>query len=284
MKMFSFIFLVSTLLLSLINSNLNAQERDSLLFNDIIKSITSTQNKDKSIPDKIIITAKSRLNTPYVAGTLEQVPERLVVNIAETDCILFVESCLALALTSNLENPSFSNFKKILQELRYRDGVIDGYTSRLHYTSEWIDQAEESGILKEVTKSLGGVEFNENFSFISTHPELYKQISGNKKEIEKIKNCENNLNNYHYFYIPKDKIESTQSMLENGDFVCFNTSIDGLDISHIGIVYKDDNRVTFIHASLGGKKVLIEPGDIAQYVNKNSKTDGIRVVRVQNNR
>ena len=65
------------------------------------------QNNEKSVPELMIIAAKQMLGTEYVAGSLEQVPEKLKVSLVETDCILFVESCLAMALNAKkgIDNP-----------------------------------------------------------------------------------------------------------------------------------------------------------------------------------
>ena len=82
------------------------------------------------------------LGTPYAGGTLEHVPEILTVNLHETDCILLVETCTAMTLLlkecTDGGIPSFEDFCAMLRTLRYRDGITDGYPSRLHYTSEWL--------------------------------------------------------------------------------------------------------------------------------------------------
>ena len=80
----------------------------------------------------IIDAAKYLLGTPYVAGTLEQQPERLIINLHQTDCILFAESCLGFAITIKSKNPSFSHFREVIKGLRYRDGIVNGYTIRIH--------------------------------------------------------------------------------------------------------------------------------------------------------
>ena len=59
------------------------------------------------------------------------------------DCLTFVEYTLAQALGSS--------FADNLQKIRYRDGIIDGYTSRLHYTSDWIENGVRQGLLEDVT-------------------------------------------------------------------------------------------------------------------------------------
>ena len=83
------------------------------------------------------------LDVPYVAHTLEaDGPEELVINCDEVDCTTLVEYVLAETLTPKLADGDISEsaFADNLQKIRYRDGKIDGYTSRLHYIAEWRTQ------------------------------------------------------------------------------------------------------------------------------------------------
>ena len=105
--------------------------------------------KEQPTVEVMLKAALLRQGTRYVAGTLEVEPEQLVVKLKETDCILYVESCLALALTAQSSDTSYAAFCDNIRKLRYRDGKIDGYPSRIHYTSEWILQAEKNGYLEE---------------------------------------------------------------------------------------------------------------------------------------
>ena len=123
----------------------------------------------------VIMTALHKLGTPYVAGTLEQDPEMLTVCMNKTDCILFVEMCLAFSLTLKEENPDFDSYCDNLLKLRYRDGIVEDYSSRIHYTSEWIRQATERDIMEEITAEIGGVIWPQEFSFMSTHTDSYRQ-------------------------------------------------------------------------------------------------------------
>lgn len=122
--------------------------------------------------DLMILAAKALYGTPYVGGTLESVPEALTVNLRETDCILFVEACTAMTLlatraacailpdtspTGTDSIPPFDRFCDMVRTLRYRGGIVNGYPSRLHYTSEWLLQAQRNGILREITRELGGI-------------------------------------------------------------------------------------------------------------------------------
>ena len=87
---------------------------------------------------------KSYLGTKYVANTLDQDGEEsLVIRTDAVDCLTFVEYTLAQALGSS--------FADNLQKIRYRDGIINKYPSRLHYTSEWIENGIRHGFLTDIT-------------------------------------------------------------------------------------------------------------------------------------
>ncbi len=108
------------------------------------------------------------LETPYVGGTLEQTPEMLTVSLAGTDCILLVEACVCMALTARQEDHGFEAFCDNLRQFRYRKGQADGYAGRIHYTSEWIQQAE-SDLAREMSRSISGIPLNQDFSYMSVH-------------------------------------------------------------------------------------------------------------------
>lgn len=271
-------FAAVLLYLTISNTPLRGQEsKDSVIFHTIITALSAPE--EATTAERMIRAASMLLGTPYVAGTLEQEPERLVINLHETDCILFAETCLALALTSKEAEASFGKFAEILQRLRYRNGIIDGYSSRLHYTSEWIMQGEKNGFLREISRELGDMPSGQKFFFMSAHPQSYRQLSGNPEEVEKIKKIEKQLNGYTYFYIPKAQVSRYLDKIKPGDIIGFNTSVAGLDMTHVGIAYSDNGRLTFIHASASGKKVMIEPGNIPEYINKIKSNNGIRIIR-----
>ena len=140
----------------------------------------------KSLPlDELMIhTALFFRGTPYVASTLEKEPEGLVVNLRELDCTTFAETVLALSRTLREEKTTFENFCENLQQLRYRDGTIHDYTDRLHYMTDWFYENERKGIVKDMGREIGGASLPLDLSFISTHPDSYKQLK-NHPEREK---------------------------------------------------------------------------------------------------
>ena len=230
---------------------------------------------------QLIQTARFFLETPYVAHTLEvNDKEQLVVNLRELDCVTLVENVIALTRTLNTGNRTMEQFKNELQFIRYRDGIIDGYPSRLHYFSDWILNNSQNGVLRDVTKEIGGEPITFNVNIISSHPERYKALKNRPDYVERIKQIEQEINSQTFYFIPQNRIHEKRDKIRNGDIICFVTSMDGLDISHVGIAYHTDEKLTFIHASLTARKVLIDPNSIADYMAGISHNTGIIVLRV----
>lgn len=240
----------------------------------------------RAMPDNELLlqTAKYFLGKPYVASTLEKEnTEKLVVNLREFDCTTFVESCLALSKTLKLDNRSFHDFCNVLQKIRYRDGLIDGYPSRLHYVSDWIYQHQKDNLLTNVSEDMGGKLYPKVINFMSEHPSSYRQLNGNEEVLKKIKNIEYQLNKRgEYYVISKDVIRKVENSMKNGDIVVFATTVAGLDFSHIGIITTDDNRITFVHASSGRNEVVVEQKSLDEYCNASKRCSGITVLRLNN--
>ena len=237
---------------------------------------------DRELPmsELVIKVAKHFLGTPYVAGTLEIEPERLTINTRETDCILFVEMCLAMSLTAKDAEPTFEKYVDNLRRLRYRNGKVDGCASRLHYTSEWIIQGETRGIFHEVSRQCGGSVLDQKFNFMSNHPASYKQLKDNPKAVAKIRIAEQNLETWDYWYIPKADLPKCIKNIKTGDIIGFNSSTPGLDIAHVAYAYWEGDTLTFIHASMSDKKVVINKTPLVEYTNGIKGHNGLRVVRL----
>lgn len=255
------------------------QPEDINIFN---KYVVYIQNKTDLPTDQLIIeTAKFFLDVPYVANTLEIEPEGLVINLRQLDCTTFLETVYALSMTARSKDLTFDNFCSKLQWLRYRDGVIKDYTDRLHYTSDWIDQNQEKGIVKSIAQSAGGELLNLNLYIMSSNTDRYKQLKGKVDLIQKVKDKETEINAREHFYIPTDKIDQNASLIKSGDMVGFVTTIPGIDISHVGIIYKDGNMLTFIHASSSQKKVIINKDPLSAFVKGTGRNTGIVLARAR---
>lgn len=242
---------------------------------------TMCSKRQLSTGELMVETARFFLGTPYVAGTLEEEPERLVVNLRELDCMTLVETTTALVRTLRTENPSFETFCLNLQEARYRDGSIGDYTDRLHYTTDWMYENQRKGRLKDVTGEIGGKPLDLQLSFMSTHPDSYKQMKGNPRRVAVMAAKEKEISARTHFYIPQDEINAHAGKIRNGDIVCFVTTIKGLDISHVGIICREGETLTFIHASTSKKKVIVNEEPLQEYVQRIKRNSGIMIVRPQ---
>ena len=263
------------------NSFLNLFDDDEQICKSRFGLFIADGLKDKPIGDAIVEIGRSFLGTEYVSNTLEISPEteKLVVNLTELDCVTFVENCLTFARCLKKNKTAFEDYKKELENIRYRDGIIDGYASRLHYFVDWIYNNETKGVVKDITADIGGVPYKKTINFMSTHPKSYKQLSDNSN-LSGIIAAEEAINSRDYYYIPKKNISKVYDWLQNGDIIATTTSINGLDVTHTGYVYRgEDGGTYFLHASLKSKKVIISDNLLADYVSEDSKKTGIIVAR-----
>ena len=254
-------------------------QKDVENFNEVMQ--LAVPARDLPTADLVIRIAKHFLGTPYVSNTLEIEPERLTVNTRETDCILFVEMCLAMALTAKDAEPTFEKYVDNLRQLRYRDGKVDGYPSRLHYTSEWIIQGTLRGLFSDVSRECGGSSLDQKFNFMSKHPDSYPQLKGNPENVEKIRAFEQNLETWDYWYIPKADLPKCIKNIKTGDIIGFNSATPGLDIAHVAYAYWEGDTLTFIHASFTEKKVVINKKPLVEYTNGIKSHNGLRVIRLK---
>ena len=233
---------------------------------------------NKPIPPTEV--AKMFIGTPYQGGTLDRDSvERVVVRFDSLDCTTFVESVSALTLCANSEKSKFSDYLKALENIRYRDGICNGYTSRLHYFSEWIINNQEMGFIKEIY--VDGVTTTEvrNINFMSRNADKYAGVT-NDSILNRIKASERTLSSQPFVYIPKDKVMYlTPDIASEGDIIAIVTDIDGLDISHVGFATFVDGEIHLLHASSGKKEVIIDPLSLTDYLAKFKHHKGIKILR-----
>jgi hypothetical protein len=276
------LFLVTSIKgIKLNNSIFSLLDDDEKICNDKFKFFLDKGYKDKDLGSAIVEIGKSFLDTAYQSNTLEINPqnEQLVVDFTGFDCVTFVENCLAFARCLKLDKTTFTGFKDQLTKLRYRDGLIDGYSSRLHYFCDWIYDNQLKGVVTNITKELGGIEYDKTVNFMSRHPNSYKQLE-DKSNLQSIKSVEKAINSRKKYYIPRSDIPDIYNSLQNGDIIATTASIEGLDVTHTGYVYKvDDGGTYFLHASSVYKKVIISSIQLADYLAEDPKKTGIMVAR-----
>lgn len=231
--------------------------------------------------------ARQFLGVPYVAHTLElNDKEQLVVNTRELDCTTLVETVTALTLCAQQGKKTWNDYLTTLKTLRYRQGKLDGYTSRLHYFSDWIRDKQSMKIIKEIQSPnppFTAVQ-RVNVNYMSTHPTAYKALKAQPELVPVIRQQEQSLNTVKARYIPKSALRrSTKALrqaVHDGDIIAITCNKKGLDIAHLGFAVWKKDGLHLLNASQLHKKVVLEPMTLYKYLQKHSSHTGIRIIRI----
>ena len=255
-------------------------EADRLVLQKFWHYAQTNHLKEQEAGERISSIARFFLDTPYKSNTLNTADgEKLIVNLRELDCVTFVENVLALAFLPEYTSSSEDAFKKNLQKIRYRDGIIEDFTSRLHYSSDWLYEMQQNLLLKDITADLGGIKHTKEINFMSGHHELYPALKNNPQLLTKIKNMEDSINKRTRYYIPKSDIDKVYSKIKAGDIILITTNIAGLDTSHLGIAILYNGTIHLLHASSEYKKVMISLSPLKEYMADIRSQSGIIIGR-----
>jgi hypothetical protein len=226
--------------------------------------------------------------TPYVPYTLEAylkaggtpVDEPLTLSLTHFDCVTLVEACLAIArLADDTATPSWARFGEEVERMRYRGGERRGYTSRLHYFSEWISDGERRGLVQDKGAELGGAEDLRPLRFMSQHRESYPALADDTV-LREIRALERRLDGRPRRVVPTKRIPEVVNRIDTGDVLGFATEIAGLDVSHTALAYRDQKGVLrVLHAPLSGGVVEVTRATLPEYVAAIRKATGILVAR-----
>ncbi len=258
-------------------------DQDTLRINQLLQD--GLASRLKTANELVAYYADRLLGTPYVAHTLEGDEERLTINIDELDCTTFIETLYALTRTTLTGRYSWRDYAANLENLRYRDGQMGDYSSRLHYISDWIVNNHARGNLVEVTADLPHATYMvKTIDFMTQHKDSYRSLKGDSAMVEKIRRFEMGYRNLRMPYLKKSWLgdKAVKAALRNGDFVGLVTKVEGLDISHLGIIHKDDKgEIYLLDASMSGGKVMLEKKNLRDHLSGNKSTClGIRVFRI----
>ena len=275
------------------------EDRESLDFSDSdqarLAAWTATLRREASAPRKMSLGRRAirvgelAVGTPYEAFTLEAYlraggnpsrTEPLTVSLTRFDCVTLVESCLAVArVAAQTRTPSWNRFAREVERMRYRGGKRGGYTSRLHYFSEWISDGEKRGLVRDIGASLGGGPDTRPLRFMTEHRSSYPALA-NDAVFRAIGEMERSLDKNPRHVVATARIPEVVDRIETGDVVAFATSIPGLDVSHAAFAYRDSAGVLrVLHAPLSGGVVEVTRSTLPEYVSAIRRATGILVAR-----
>lgn len=255
------------------------QTKDGERFRHIMQSAIAQKLHQRPMGDIMQAIATRFVGAPYKGNLLDQSPEEtLVVNLNQFDCVLLVETVLAIARGVAVQDYSYGTFVNHLRDQRYWNGQLDGYCSRLHYFSQWIYDNQKRGTVQNLGLQLGSVALNKKLNFMSTHRQSYPPMVKDDANYQCLIEREAQLDGVTIDYIPTNKIPSLYSQLQPGDIIAVATNIPGLDVTHTGLAYRQPNgNFGFIHASPAGQVTVAR--DLHRYASRVKHAIGILVVR-----
>ena len=151
------------------------------------------------------------------------------------------------------------------------------YPSRLHYFSEWIGDNDAMGLVRDVSRELGGVAENEAIDFMTTHADAYRQLGEDPAFLGELRAIEARLSAEPRYYIPEGRIAMVEAGIRDGDIIAATSTVAGFDIAHTGIALWRDGRLHLLHAPLAGGVVQISEAPLAERVQRISGQDGVMV-------
>lgn len=221
-----------------IMDNVTAEKIDRIIRAEVIPSAGESHG------EVISRVSSAFLGTPYQAETLTggpDIPEALVANFNGVDCFILAD--YVEALTRSLDQKTFLHN---LARIRYAGGKVD-YPNRRHFLSDWFAIAPRNA--RDVTPDIS-----------PDHVVADKQLNRKPDGTEYIPGL--GIHPRKINYIPGKAInEQVLNRLKTGDYVGVYSPLDGLDVSHVGIVVRHDGQVWFRNASslAANRKVVDSP-------------------------
>lgn len=190
-----------------------------------VARLLSGGESNNSIAGRIDALSRQLLGTPYRSNPLigsATEPEVFTASLEHFDCVTYVESVLALARASTVEN-----FAESLRKIRYDSGVVR-WNRRNHYTTDWIRNNVRQGTITRVTTSrLPEVSRERVLSILSGLPPRTIRIK-----------C-----------VPKSAAASLMARMKTGDLVFFVSTRRNLDVFHLGVAVVQGEKTLMRHAS-----------------------------------
>lgn len=250
------------------------------VFHRILANALENKWQDLPIGQCMTKVAHELEGTPYVGFTLEldKDKELCAVNLMGLDCVTFCEDTLDFSRMLKLGGRTPADMLKQVTLTRYRGGTIGDFTTRLHYTNDWMYDNEKKGVVKVLSPELpGAAKFTQKVGIMSEKPNNYRQLKAHPEMVSTIKKYEDKINARDTMFIPMDALDEAMSKLQTGDIVGVSTTADGIDIAHTGLCIADESgMIHFMDASSSKSKmkVTFEPGPISKAFNWSDKLTG----------
>ena len=219
-----------------------------------VEQLLSETKYDRSVGSRIDVLSRHFLGHSYKPNPLigsADTAEVFTASLDGFDCVTYIETIVALARASNVDD-----FTEWLRKIRYEQGRIQ-WERRNHYMTLWIRNNVREGIIRPV--SMPAVPILSRERVLNVVPGLAAQRTRVK--------C-----------VPKPAVPRLERYLQSGDLIFFASTRKNLDVFHAGIIVRDGKKVFMRHASRSQGFVVEQ--ELSEFLKAN-RMAGVIVVRPQ---
>lgn len=216
----------------------------------LIEWILLKASQMSDLSERISFLSGQLIGIDYRESTLtgdRDTHEVFVINLEGVDCFTFLDYVEAMRLSESL-----AEFKANLMRVRYRTGIIS-FENRNHFFTDW--REFNGDLVHDATGEIGGAKAEKRIKILNRKEDGTYFLPGIlfvQREI---------------VYIPSESIDvSVFRKLSTGDYVGVYSNTKGLDVSHVGIVIKDESRIWLRHASAQEKYRKVIDEDFKEYI------------------
>lgn len=239
-----------------------------------IDSILTVKSKENlTVTERMKFYSELFLGMPYGLTCVGDGPYALFdtqpqLTFDTTNCMVYCEDVLALAISDN-----FENFFNNLQQIRYKDGIV-GMKTRNHYTiADWLP--ENSWLLHDVAEKVAG-EKTKSLTRTISHKQFFQ-----KKGITDMRYVKED-RTLTVNYIPFNALMDVKENFLDGDILALLfKNLDNIFSAHMLMFYETSDCKVIRESSLSKSTVLDTPYDewVENFQNS-KKYVGIALMRV----
>lgn len=195
----------------------------------------------------IAFISEQFLGTSYQENTLigdTRTDEELVIDFGGMDCFTFIDYVEAMRCSC-----SFGEFLSSLKNVRYHDDVVS-FRTRNHFFTDWAEYRQRC--IRDVTKEISeAVTVNKILNLKQDNSLFLEGINPHVRTIS---------------YIPAPIGLAQLQNLKTGDYAGIYSDKAGLDVSHVGIVIRQDRSLLLRHASASKELRKVTDQDLLTYM------------------
>ncbi len=220
----------------------------------LVQQLLSATKHDHSVDSRMDFLSGQFLGRSYKSNPLigsAETAEVFTASLDGFDCVTYVETVVALARASNVDN-----FTECLRKIRYDRGQIQ-WERRNHYMTVWLRNNVRNGIVKPLSMSAISTVCRER---------ILNLVPGLPVRRTRVK-C-----------VPKSAVPRLEPCLQSGDLMLFVSTRKNLDVFHAGIIVRNGKKILMRHASRS--QGLVVEQELSEFLKAN-RMAGVIAMRLQ---